>query len=171
MKHLSFAVITISDRSARGERQDLSGPALIDYIQSRGGLVKFSGILPDEKDIIKNELRLLSDDPGIHVILTTGGTGLTPRDVTPQASLEVGDYEVPGICEHIRAKSSEITLHALLSRAVCVVRNQCLILNLPGSPKGALESLQIIESVLHHSVSQLRGLPDSQDHQHIEDNR
>jgi molybdenum cofactor synthesis domain-containing protein len=159
-----FAILTISDRSSKGEREDLSGPALVDFIRTRGWQVKYTSIIPDEKEWIKRELLMHSDDPGIHVILTTGGTGLTIRDVTPEATLEVGESVIPGISEFIRMKSAEKTMHALLSRAVCVQRNRCLILNLPGSPRGAVESLSLIADVLPHAIAQLRGLDNSQDH-------
>jgi molybdopterin adenylyltransferase len=164
MKDLVFAVLTISDRSSRGEREDTSGPALVEYINRKGGKVKYTNIIADEKDWIKRELIMHSDDEEIQVILTTGGTGLSPRDVTPEATVEIADYIIPGICEYIRKCSLEITLHGMLSRAVCVVRNHCLIINLPGSPKGAVENLQFIESVLPHAIAQLRNLPVSQDH-------
>lgn len=164
MKGIHFAVITISDRSSRGERPDQSGPALVEYIHSREGQVKFTSIIPDEIDRIKSELSTLSDNPDVQIILTSGGTGLSPRDVTPQATLGVADVIVPGISEYIRTRSVEFTMHAMLSRAVCVVKNHCLIINLPGSPKGALESLQMVETILPHAVAQLRNLSNAQDH-------
>jgi len=164
MTILCFAILTISDRSSKGERKDLSGPALVDFIVSRGWHVKYTSIIPDEKEWIKRELLMHSDDPEIHIILTTGGTGLTLRDVTPDATLEVGESVIPGISEFIRMKSSGNTMHALLSRAVCVQRNRCLILNLPGSPRGAVESLSLIVDILPHAIAQLRGLDNAQDH-------
>ncbi|MBA4419713.1 MAG: molybdenum cofactor biosynthesis protein [Anaerolinea sp.] len=164
MKDITFAIITISDRSSQGERPDLSGPALVEYIHSQQGLVKFTSIIPDEIGRIKSELSFLSANPEIQIILTSGGTGLSPRDVTPQATLEVADVIVPGISEYIRYRSIEFTLHAMLSRGVCVVKNQSLIINLPGSPKGALESLQMVEAILPHAIAQLRNLPNAQDH-------
>jgi molybdenum cofactor synthesis domain-containing protein len=160
----SFAVLTISDRSSRGEREDLSGPALVEFILARGWQVKYTAVIPDEKEWIKRELLMHSDDPSIHVILTTGGTGLTHRDVTPEATLEVGEAVIPGITEFIRMKSSEKTMHALLSRAVCVQRNRCIILNVPGSPRGAVESLSLVADILPHAIAQLRDLENSQDH-------
>ncbi len=164
MKELRFAIITISDRSSRGERPDTSGPALVDYLKSKGGMICYQSIIPDDFETIKKELITLSDNPDIDVILTTGGTGISPRDVTPEATLSIAERLIPGIHEYIRSKSIQITAHAMLSRATAAIRNQTIIINLPGSPKGAVESLEFVQNILPHAVAQLRGLPAAQDH-------
>ena len=164
MKELRFAIITISDRSSRGERPDSSGPALADYIKSKGGMIKSQSIIPDDFERIKTELITLSDDPEIDIILTTGGTGVSPRDVTPEATLAIAERLIPGIHEYIRSRSIQITPHAMLSRAIAAIRKQTIIINLPGSPKGAVESLEFVQNILPHTVAQLRGLPSAQDH-------
>lgn len=165
MKGLRFAVITVSDRSSRGERPDASGPALVDMITSKGGIVSEKAIIPDEREVIMQTLADLTLSARCDVILTTGGTGVSPRDVTPEATQEISDKLVPGIGEYIRYKSLQITPHAMLSRGIAGVKNKCLIINLPGSPKGACESLGFIENILPHAVAQIQALPSSQDHQ------
>ncbi len=164
MKELRFAIVTVSDRSSRGERPDASGPALVDFIKSKGGMISYQSIIPDDFEHIKSELITLSDNPNIDIILTTGGTGVSPRDVTPEATLSIAEKQIPGIHEYIRSKSMQITAHAMLSRAVAVIRKQTIIINLPGSPKGAVESLEFVQNILPHTVAQLRGLPTAQDH-------
>jgi molybdopterin adenylyltransferase len=164
LKELRFAIITVSDRSSRGERPDSSGPALVDFIKSKGGMIKSQSIIPDDLERIKIELIMLSDDPDIDIILTTGGTGVSPRDVTPEATLSITDRLIPGIHEYIRSKSIQITPHAMLSRAIAAIRKQTIIINLPGSPKGAVESLEFVQNILPHAVAQLRGLTSAEDH-------
>jgi molybdopterin adenylyltransferase len=164
MKDLRFAVITVSDRSSRGERPDTSGPALVDMIKSRGGNVTHQVIIPDDHDLIMQELKLLSDTNRCDIILTTGGTGVSPRDVTPEATRDISDKIIPGIGEYIRMRSLQITPHAMLSRGIAAIRNKTIIINLPGSPKGATESLEFVASVLGHAVAQIQNLPTAQDH-------
>lgn len=164
MKDLRFAIITVSDRSSRGERPDTSGPALADYIKSKDGMIKYQSIIPDDFERIKTELTTLSDDPEVDIILTTGGTGVSSRDVTPEATLSIAERLIPGIHEYIRAKSMQITAHAMLSRAIAAIRKQTIIINLPGNPKGAVESLDFVQNILPHAVAQLRGLSSAQDH-------
>ncbi len=161
-KHLGtspvrVAVITASDRCARGERDDLSGQAIGDIVESQGWHVMHYGIVPDEKDRLKEEMIRLADGEAVSVIFTTGGTGLAPRDFTPEATLEVIDKTVPGLAEVMRQESLKKTPHAMLSRAVCGVRGKTLIVNLPGSPKAVRECLDIIIPVVPHAVELLQG--------------
>ena len=159
MKDLRFAIITVSDRSSRGERPDTSGPALVDYIKSKDGMIKYKSIIPDDFERIKAELTTLSDDPEVDIILTTGGTGVSSRDVTPEATLSIAERLIPGIHEYIRSKSMQITAHAMLSRAIAAIRKQTIIINLPGSPKGAVENFQTVMPVLSHAVQLLKDDP------------
>jgi molybdenum cofactor synthesis domain-containing protein len=156
MMTLRFGILTVSDRSSRGERADLGGPALADFVTSRGWLASARDIVPDDRDRIASALRAWSARGDLDVILTTGGTGFAPRDVTPEATRDVIERDAPGLAEAIRAASLKITPHAMLSRAVSGIRGQTLILNLPGSPKGAVESLQVVADVLEHAVQLLR---------------
>jgi molybdenum cofactor synthesis domain-containing protein len=147
-------VITASDRSAAGTREDASGTALADRLADLGFAVE-RRVVPDDQAAIAAALR---DGATIHpLIVTTGGTGLTPRDVTPQATLDVIDYEVPGLAEAMRADGRAKTPFAALSRSVVGVRGRSLIVNTPGSPKGALESLEAVIPVLDHALETLAG--------------
>ena len=159
---MRFAILTISDRSYHGEREDLSGPALIDVLQKQGWKVIDIGLVPDEPDLIAQKLIEWADGGKCDVILTTGGTGFAPRDVTPEATLEVIDRQAPGLAEAMRSESLKVTSHAMLSRAVCGIRKQTLIINLPGSPKAAEENLAVIIPVLPHAVQLLRNDPASE---------
>lgn len=157
LEGLTFAVITVSDRSSRGEREDLSGPELKALIEKLGGQVVKTSVVPDEKERIKRELMELCDGQGApEIILTTGGTGLSPRDVTPEATKEIIEKEVPGLAEAMRAESLKKTPMAMLSRAVCGIRNKTLIINLPGSVRGALENFQVVVPALPHAIEILR---------------
>ncbi|MHB8881263.1 MAG: MogA/MoaB family molybdenum cofactor biosynthesis protein [Thermodesulfovibrionales bacterium] len=149
------AVITLSDKGSRGEREDLSGPAIKELVEEIGAVVEFYEVIPDEKDLIKE--RLLAYCNKVDLILTTGGTGLSPRDVTPEATLEVIDREIPGIAEAMRAGGLKKTNRAMLSRAVAGVRGETLIINMPGSPKAIRECLEIIMEVIPHAVEKIRG--------------
>ncbi len=151
------AVITASDRSARGERDDLSGKVIQEMIESQGWRVMYYGVVPDEKDRLKQEMIRLADREAASLILTTGGTGLAPRDFTPEATLEVIDKTVPGISEAMRQESLKKTPHAMLSRAVCGMRGKTLIVNLPGSPKAVRECLEIVIPVIPHAVELMQG--------------
>ena len=153
------AVLTISDRGSRGERKDLSGDALQDLLNKSGFQVVLRDIVPDELEQIQATLIEWVDQRGLPLIVTTGGTGLTPRDVTPQATQSVIDYEVPGMAEAMRAESLKKTPHAMLSRAVSGVRKQSLIINVPGSPKAAVENLSVVIPALEHALSKLAGDP------------
>ena len=150
------AVITLSDKGAAGLREDKSGPALVEALRGHA-LVTEHFVIPDEFEQIKTELCRLADSGNLDLILTTGGTGLAPRDVTPEATLAVVERLVPGIPEAMRAESRKITERAMLSRAQAGVRGRTLIVNLPGSPKAAVECLQVFLPVLGHAVETLRG--------------
>lgn len=153
-----IAVLTVSDKGARGERQDASGPA-IGHAVGRAGLgdIIEHRIVPDEVDVIAAELRRLADDVGVDLVLTTGGTGLSPRDVTPEATLAVIDRAVPGIPEAMRSASMAKTSHAMLSRAAAGIRGRTLIINMPGSPRACEECLGVIMPVLPHALEILTG--------------
>ena len=162
--NLRFGILTISDRSACGERPDLSGPALAELVRSQGWTVVRQAIVPDELPVLRATLSGWADHSELDVILTTGGTGFTPRDVTPEATRQVIEREAPGLAEAMRHASREITPHAMLSRAVAGIRGKVLIINLPGSPKGAAENLRVILSVLPHAVELIRDEPDAESH-------
>jgi molybdopterin adenylyltransferase len=153
---IHVAVLTISDRSARGERPDISGPALADLAQRQGWPVVERGLVADDADAIRATLTAWCQRDDVDLILTTGGTGFAPRDVTPEATQQVIEREAPGLAEAMRAASLAITPHAMLSRAVAGIRAHTLIVNLPGSPKAAVENLQVILPVLPHACELLR---------------
>ena len=154
---MRIAILTVSDKSSRGEREDLSGPAVRDALQGQDVEFVDYRIVPDEQHDIAEALFHFSERSDVDVILTTGGTGLAPRDVTPQATLGSIDYEVPGIAEAMRAASLKVTPAGMLSRGVAGVRNQTLIVNLPGSPKAVRELIAVIAPALEHAVSTLKG--------------
>lgn len=151
------SVITISDRGSRGEREDKSGPEIIMMLTDIGLNIVETKIIPDEKDQIIKTLIDYADIKGIDLIITTGGTGVSPRDVTPDATLEVIDKEVPGMAEAMRRASAVKTPHAMISRAVVGIRGNSLIVNLPGSPKAVRENLAVILPALKHAVEKIRG--------------
>ena len=157
-----FGILTISDRSARGERPDESGPALQREILSQGWEVIRSAILPDDLIPLRDQLAQWCDSGEIDVLLTTGGTGFSPRDITPEATQSVTERPAPGLAEAMRAASLRITPHAMLSRAFAGIRKRTLIINLPGSPKAALENLEVIKPVLPHAIQLLNEHPDSE---------
>jgi len=150
-------ILTISDQGSRGERQDRSGEAIREVLSSMDVRILNYDIVPDEKDRIAERLVSWADDDNLDIILTTGGTGLTPRDVTPEVTLAVVDRTVPGFAEAMRAESLKKTPHAMLSRAVVGTRGKCLIVNLPGSPKAVRECLEVILPALPHAVETLKG--------------
>ena len=152
---IRFGILTISDRSSRGERADSSGPALVRLIQAEGWAVTKQSLLPDEESAIRDLLAAWADSSDMDVILTTGGTGFSPRDVTPEATRAVIQRETPGLAEAMRAASLKVTPHAMLSRIVAGIRGKTLIINLPGSPKGAVENLQVVFPVLSHAIQLL----------------
>jgi molybdopterin adenylyltransferase len=150
-------ILTISDKGSRGERQDKSGEAIREILSKTDARIVDYDIVPDEKDLIVETLVKWVDRDNLDVVITTGGTGLTPRDVTPEATLAVVDRIVPGFAEAMRAESLKKTPHAMLSRAVVGTRGKCLIVNLPGSPKAVRECLQVILPALPHAVETLKG--------------
>ena len=154
--------MTISDRSASGERTDASGPALVEAVLSQGWEVICQDILPDDALSLRDKLVDWADRRDLDVILTTGGTGFSPRDVTPEATLSVVERPAPGLAEAMHAASLKITPHAMLSRAVAGIRGRTLIINLPGSPKAAVENLAVIAPVLPHAVQLLRDDPQAE---------
>jgi len=153
------AVLTVSDRSARGERADSGGPLVADLLKAAGYEVIRTLIVPDEQSRIEAALRLMADGLGAKLIVTTGGTGLSPRDVTPEATAAVCDRLVPGIPEAMRSASLQVTKRAMLSRAQCGTRGKSLILNLPGSPQAARENLEAVLPALEHGLEILSGAP------------
>jgi len=153
------AIITISDRGSKGEREDSSGPLIREMVKDLPAEVIHYEIIPDEKEMIIEALKKSADQLKIDLILTTGGTGLSPRDVTPEATLKVIDKEVPGFSEAMRAESLKKTPHAMISRAVSGIRGSTLIVNLPGSPKSVKENLSVILPALPHALSKLKGDP------------
>lgn len=152
-----IGIIIASDRGYAGERTDESGKVIINAFTGQSYEITEYKIVPDERDIIAESLRHQADRLGIDLILTSGGTGLSSRDITPEATLDVIDREVPGIPEAMRQKSLEITSRAMLSRAVAGIRNRTLIINLPGSPKAVNECLNVILPVLRHALEILKG--------------
>lgn len=153
----SVGILTISDKGAAGTREDLSGPEIKNIIVSLPAEVKEYEIVPDSKDVIANKLKEWTDNKGIDLIITTGGTGVSPRDVTPEATREVIEKELPGMSEVMRMESLKKTPHAMISRAVVGIRHHSLIVNLPGSPKAVKENLQAILPALPHTLSKLKG--------------
>ena len=151
------AVITASDKGSRGEREDLSGPAAAACLKGFGYDVKSVTVLPDEEEALYREMVRLVDDEKVDAVFTTGGTGLSPRDNTPEATLRAATRQVPGIAEAIRYNSLRITPRAMLSRAVCVLRGQSLIVNLPGSPKAVRECLDYLLPTLSHGMGIMTG--------------
>ena len=154
---IGVGILTASDKGSIGARADESGVLIGELMKENGATVIDYIIVPDEKDVIISNLKRMADQLGVDLILTTGGTGFSPRDVTPEATLAVIERTAPGIPETMRMKSLAITNMAMLSRAVAGIRNQTLIINLPGSPKAVRECLEIILPVLPHAIQILKG--------------
>lgn len=156
---LRAGILTVSDRSAQRTREDAAGPALAQLLESHGITVTQRAVVPDEREEIARVLVSWSDECAADLIVTTGGTGLSPRDVTPEATLAVVERTVPGFAEAMRAESMKITPHAMISRAVAGVRRQSLIVNLPGNPRAAVENLQVVLPAVEHAVAKIQGDP------------
>ncbi|HLB25956.1 MAG TPA: MogA/MoaB family molybdenum cofactor biosynthesis protein [Nitrospirota bacterium] len=150
------AILTMSDKGARGEREDKSGAAIREMVAGIAEIIHYE-VIPDEREIIKDRLIKLSDEAGAGLILTTGGTGVSPRDVTPEATLEVIGRELPGMAEAMRAESLKKTPHAMISRAVCGIRGRTLIINLPGSEMAVRENLAVVLPAIPHAVEKICG--------------
>jgi molybdopterin adenylyltransferase len=153
---LKAVIITVSDRGARGDRVDTSGPEIAGMLEKAGMEIVGRRIIPDEKEDIRRTLLEWSDGENADLILTTGGTGVSPRDVTPDATREVIDREIPGMAEAMRRHSSAVTPHAMISRAMAGIRGRTLIINLPGSPRGARENLSVVLPALTHAVEKIQ---------------
>jgi len=152
---ITVAVLTLSDKGSKGEREDESGLLIQEMLKDIKAEITYYDILPDEKELIKE--KLIEYSSKVDLILTTGGTGLSRRDVTPEATLEILDRQVPGIAEAMRSEGLKITKRAMLSRAVAGVKGRSLIVNLPGSPKAVKESLSIIIDVIPHAIEKIKG--------------
>src|SRR6056297_1969520 len=151
------AVLTISDKGSRGERKDLSGPVIKDMMTEIGAEIVYEDIIADEKEEIKTALCTIADEKKADLILTTGGTGFAERDITPEATLEIIEKEVPGLPEKIRADTISITPQAALSRARAGIRKKTLIINFPGSPKAVKECLEAVIDIIPHGIKILKG--------------
>jgi molybdopterin adenylyltransferase len=156
---LLAGVVTVSDRSSQGLRADSSGPELTSLLELHGIKVVWSEVVPDEESDIRSALTRLADEQGLDLVVTTGGTGVSPRDVTPEATAAVLDRTIPGMAEAMRAASLAKTPHAMLSRALAGVRGKTLIINVPGSPKGAVENLQVVLPAVEHAAAKIKGDP------------
>lgn len=153
----NVAIVTLSDKGANGLRKDITGQKLTDFINNKDEYgVKYYNMIPDDKDILKEELVKLCNG-GIDLVLTNGGTGFSKRDITPEATKEIIEREIPGISEYIRMKSCDITKRAMLSRGVSGIRKNTVIINLPGSPKGAIESIEFVIDTIGHGIDILKG--------------
>lgn len=152
-------MLTVSDRSAAGERPDASGPAVLERLAALGWEAAASHIVPDNQSQIEHWLRKWADEERLDLVLTTGGTGFSPRDRTPEATLAVCDRLAPGLAEAMRSAGLAKTPHAMLSRGVCGIRGSTLIVNLPGSPKAVREGMDVVVPVLPHAIQVLRGEP------------
>ncbi len=165
------AVLTISDRSYIGQREDASGPLLVEKARLAGWEVVAEKIVPDEYDVIRNSLVEWCDQGQVDLILTTGGTGFSGRDITPEATRSVIQRFAPGLAEAMRQRSLEKTPHAMLSRGIAGIRSRTLIINLPGSPKAASENLDVVIPVISHAVELLRENPASEQGHHFKPNQ
>jgi len=156
---MKAGILTLSDKGARGERTDLSGPALTDWLRPHGVETVLYEMIPDEEELISAKLCEWADGGELDIILTTGGTGVSPRDVTPEATMKVLDRVIPGLGELMRFRSLAKTPSAAISRAVAGIRGRTLIINLPGSPKGAVENLEAVWEAVPHAVAKIQGDP------------
>jgi len=157
---MKAAILTLSDRCSTGEREDGSGPALKGWLEGQGVTVTCCEVIPDDGELITERLTQWADSGNFDLILTTGGTGVSPRDVTPEATERVVDRLLPGFGEVMRMESLKKTVHAMISRAVAGIRKRTLIINLPGSPKGATECISFVWPAVPHTVAKLQGDPE-----------
>jgi len=154
---ITGGVITVSDKGSRGEREDISGREVVRMLVDIDIRIDNYEIIPDEKDVIRDKIIEYADTKNLDMVVTTGGTGVSPRDVTPDATLEIIEKELPGMAEAMRRESMSKTPHAMISRAVTGIRGQSLIINLPGSPKAARENLAVLLPALKHTIEKLKG--------------
>lgn len=164
MEQIRAGVITISDKGAAGEREDISGPLLADGLREMGAVVVRQAIVPDEMDAIREVLISLADEEHVDLVLTTGGTGATPRDITPEATRTVIEREMPGLAEMLRFTGYRKTPLAVLSRGISGIRGQTIIVNLPGNPNAVRDGLEVLAAVLPHAVKMVRGRDTEHDH-------
>jgi len=153
------AILTLSDKGARGEREDVSGPALNDWLTRQGVVVECMSLIADDFGQIVSTLEKWTEAPAYDLIVTTGGTGVSPRDLTPEATAKVIERELPGFAERMRQESLKKTPHAIISRATAGIRGRTLIINLPGSPKGAIENLEAVWPAVPHAIAKIQGDP------------
>ena len=156
---ITAGVITLSDKGSRGDRVDLSGPEVTRMLKEIGIETTCYEVIPDEADVIQKKLIEFVDERRLDLVITTGGTGVSPRDVTPEATLRIIDREIPGMAEAMRRESMLKTPHAMISRALAGIRKTTLIINLPGSPKGVRENLAVILPALKHAIEKIKGDP------------
>ncbi len=156
---VTVGILTMSDKGSRGEREDLSGREIERMVKELPSEVKAYEVIPDETSVIKAKLIEYADVLKLDLVLTTGGTGVTPRDVTPEATKDVIERELPGMSEAMRAESLKKTPNAMISRAVCGIRGQTLIINLPGSPRAVRENLAVVMPALNHTIEKIKGSP------------
>jgi len=153
----SAGIITVSDKGSQGRRQDLSGPAIADMLAGAAIAIQKTIIIPDEVEQISQTIIRFADVEKLDLILTTGGTGVSPRDLTPDATLKVLDRNIPGMAEAMRMAGMKVTPHAMISRAVAGIRGRSLVINLPGSPKGATENLAAVLPAIKHAIEKIQG--------------
>ena len=154
---ITAGIITVSDKGSQGKREDLSGPAIAEMLTGAAFEIKHTVIIPDETAEIKKAIIDFADVKKLDLIVTNGGTGVSPRDLTPDATLDVIDKQIPGMAEAMRYQSMKVTPHAMISRAIAGIRGKSLIINLPGSPKGAKENLSVVLPALKHAIEKIKG--------------
>ncbi|MEE8424130.1 MAG: molybdopterin adenylyltransferase [Thermodesulfobacteriota bacterium] len=157
---ITVGILTMSDKGSRGEREDISGQEIRRLVNEIDGDVKAYDVIPDERTVIEQKLKEYVDDKGLDLVLTTGGTGVSPRDVTPEATMAVIEKDLPGMAEAMRAESLKKTPNAVISRAVAGIRKRSIIINLPGSPKAVRENLGVLLRAIPHAVKKLKGDPE-----------